>query len=103
MRLHKERDVVDARLSQPLDEDESKQLDKNFQIFSRNVQNVRLRLATDAFIPFKNFIKSYCVWLVIIIVHNLPPSMVPRPRSPTKDLNVYLRLLVDELNILWGT
>ncbi|XP_074352460.1 uncharacterized protein LOC141691589 [Apium graveolens] len=55
------------------------------------------------------------VWPVFVVVYNFPPSMcmkdpfifmpliIPGDRDPTKDLNVYLRPLIDELKMLWNT
>lgn len=52
---------------------------------------------------------SYSIWPVIVFSYNLPPNMcmrkeynfltlmVPGPYSPGKCLDVYMRLLIDEL------
>ena len=56
---------------------------------------------------------SYSMWPVILIPYNLPPWMrmkdpffmmsllIPRPSQPGKEIDVYLRPLVDELKELW--
>ena len=56
----------------------------------------------------------YSVWHVIVVVYNLSPSMcmkdpcmfmtllIPWKKSPTRDINVYLRPLIDELKELWS-
>ncbi|XP_074373648.1 uncharacterized protein LOC141713995 [Apium graveolens] len=80
----------------------------------KDIRNVRLGLATDGFPPYSNGTSGiYSVWPVVIFVYNLPPSMcmkdpymfmtllVPRPNDPGKNLNVYLRPLIDELIQLW--
>ncbi|KAL8124936.1 hypothetical protein AgCh_012563 [Apium graveolens] len=70
----------------------------------------------DGFDPFRDkHAKEYTVWPVVVVVYNLPPSMctkapymfmpllIPGPTDPTKDLQVYLRPLIDELKVLWNT
>ncbi|XP_074360755.1 uncharacterized protein LOC141701007 [Apium graveolens] len=116
MRWHKNRDVVEGQLTHPADGDEWKQFDRAFPSFANEVRNIKLGLATDGFEPFDNkHSKKYSVWLVFVVVYNLPPSMyikdpfifmpliILRDKDPTKDLNVYLRPLIDELKILWNT
>lgn len=56
---------------------------------------------------------SYSMWPVIVVPYNLPPWMcmkkqfsmitllIPGPVAPSKDLDVYLRPLIDELKELW--
>ncbi|XP_074323805.1 uncharacterized protein LOC141660714 [Apium graveolens] len=73
-------------------------------------------LSSDGFDPFRDaHAREYTVWPVIVVVYNLPPSMctkapymfmpllIPGPNDPTKDFHVYLRLLIDELKMLWCT
>lgn len=72
-----------------------------------------LGLVTDGFSPFNNFGQAYFVWPMIMVLYNLPPLMcmkdpylfmtllIPGSKSPIKDINVYLRPLVDELLMLW--
>lgn len=89
---------------------EWKTFDKKHLSFAQEVHNVRLGLATDGFNPFNGpYTKPYSTWPVIIVVYNLPPLMymenpnmfmsllIPGDKSPSKDINVNLRLLVDEL------
>lgn len=81
--------------------------------FYEERRNVRLGLATDGFNPFGHLSSVYSCWPVIIVPYNLPPSMcmkrefsmltvlIPGPKAPSKDIDVYLRPLVDELKELW--
>lgn len=113
MRWHHTRETVLGELSHPADGDEWKNFDRIYPDFSKEVRNVRLGLGTDGFDPFGPGSKPYSTWRVIIVVYNLPPWMcmkdpymfltllIPGDKSPAKDLNVYLRPLVDELKILW--
>ncbi|KAL8124816.1 hypothetical protein AgCh_012462 [Apium graveolens] len=114
MRWYKNRDVIEGQITHPADGDEWKRFDKEFPSFANKVRIFMLGLATDGFEPFHNkHSRKYSVWLVFIVVYNLPPSMcmkdqfifmpliIPGDRNPAKDLNVYLRPLIDELKILW--
>ncbi|GJR16547.1 hypothetical protein Tco_0799199 [Tanacetum coccineum] len=77
-------------------------------------RNVRLGLAADGFNPFGNLSQSYSMWPVILTTYNLPPwlcmkessfmltLLIPGPKSPGKDIDVYLRPLIDDLKVLWA-
>ncbi|GJS03510.1 hypothetical protein Tco_0320018 [Tanacetum coccineum] len=61
-----------------------------------------------------NLSQSYSMWPVILITYNLPPwlcmkessfmltLLIPGPKSPGKDIDVYLRPLIDDLKDLWA-
>nr|XP_017227573.1 PREDICTED: uncharacterized protein LOC108203286 [Daucus carota subsp. sativus] len=116
MTWHHDRVVAEDQLNHPADGDEWKQFDRRFPRFTKEIQNVRIGLASDGFDPFRDaHAREYTVWPVIVVVYNLPPSMctkapymfmpllIPGPSDPTKDFHVYLRPLIDELKILWHT
>nr|GEU66976.1 hypothetical protein [Tanacetum cinerariifolium] len=77
-------------------------------------RNVRLGLAANGFNPFGNLSQSYSMWPVILTTYNLHPWLcmkessfmltlsIPGPKSPGKDIDVYLRLLIDDLKDLWA-
>lgn len=56
---------------------------------------------------------SYSMWPVLVFPYNLPPwkcmkepflmmsLLIPGPKSPGKDIDAYLRPLVEELKELW--
>ncbi|KAM1429655.1 hypothetical protein ACFX2I_045826 [Malus domestica] len=56
---------------------------------------------------------DHSTWHVVLSVYNLPPWMCMKqpnlllsllilgPRSPGKEIDVYMRPLIDELNELW--
>ncbi|GJT69610.1 reverse transcriptase domain-containing protein [Tanacetum coccineum] len=81
---------------------------------SQKPRNVRLGLAVDGFNPFGNLSQSYSMWPVILTTYNLPPwlyikessfmltLLIHGPKSPGKDINVYLRPLIDDLKDLWA-
>ncbi|XP_028071761.1 uncharacterized protein LOC114274092 [Camellia sinensis] len=83
------------------------------KIFGSEPRNVRLGLAADGFNPFKAMNVSHSSWPVIIMPYNLPPwlcmkqphmmmtLLINGPFSPGNNIDVYLRLVVDELKELW--
>ena len=56
---------------------------------------------------------SYSMWPVVLTAYNLPPWLCMKdsyfiltllilgPQAPGKDMDVFLRLLIDELQDLW--
>ena len=70
-------------------------------------------LVVDGFNPFRNMSFSYSIWPVVMTAYNLPSwlctkepykmlnLLIPSPNDPGKDIDVFLRPLVDELKELW--
>ncbi|XP_076930815.1 uncharacterized protein LOC143595759 [Bidens hawaiensis] len=97
----------------PFDGSSWKEFDKKYPNFSREPRNVRLRLATDGFNPFGNMSLGHSTWSVVLTTYNLPPwlcmkessfmltLLIPGPKSPGKDMDIFLKPLVDELKPLW--
>ena len=97
----------------PADSPAWKFFDAKHKKFRDEPRNIRFGLATDGFNPFRNMNLSYSIWPVILIPYNFPPWMcmkdsnfilsvlVPGRKSPGKDIDVYLQLVVDELKDLW--
>ena len=115
MRWHKEKRLHDDNtLRHPADSEAWQHFDKQYDWFAEDSRNVRLGLASDGFNPFGNMSSSYSMWPVILMPYNLPPwlcmkesffmmsLLIPGPKSPGNDIDVYLRPLVDELNELWS-
>jgi hypothetical protein len=81
--------------------------------FSAESRNVRLGLCTKRFNPFGSFAAPYSCWPIILTVYNLPPGMcmrleliflsmvIPGPSNSRRNIDVCLRLLIDELMQLW--
>ncbi|XP_060974565.1 uncharacterized protein LOC133039673 [Cannabis sativa] len=114
MRWHKEKRVnTEGVLRHPADGEAWKEFDKQFPEFAKDPRNVRLGLATDGFNPFGNMSTSYSIWPVVLVPYNMPPwkcmkennfimaLLTPGPNSPGKEIDVYLRPLIDELKQLW--
>ena len=80
---------------------------------ARETRNVRLGLCTDGFNPFGSSRQQYSCWLVILTPYKPPPLMcmkkqymfltgiVPGPNNPKHKIDMSLRPLIHELNLLW--
>ncbi|KAF5459683.1 hypothetical protein F2P56_019609 [Juglans regia] len=114
MRWHLEARVEDPTcMRHPADSSVWKDFDHKHERFSQDPRNVRLALASDGFNPFNNLSKPYSIWPVLLVPYNLPPwscmkdpytmlsLLIPGPKSPGNDIDVFLRPLVDELKELW--
>ncbi|XP_048444073.1 uncharacterized protein LOC125479085 [Pyrus x bretschneideri] len=113
MRWHATECPKDEFMRHPSDSPAWKHLDNLYPDFASEIRNVRLGLASDGFNPFGKMRNDHSTWPVVLSVYNLPPWMcmkqpnlllsllIPRPRSPGKEIDVYMRPLIDELNELW--
>ncbi|XP_062119368.1 uncharacterized protein LOC133833127 [Humulus lupulus] len=114
MRWHKEvRKDEPGILRHPADGDAWKHFDKTYPEFAVDSRSVRMGLASDGFNPFSNMTSMYSLWPVILIPYNMPPwaspngtnylmsLLIPGPKSPGKDYDVFLRPLIEELKELW--
>ncbi|XP_060969955.1 uncharacterized protein LOC133037137 [Cannabis sativa] len=91
-----------------------KDFDAKHPEFAMDPRNVRLGLAADGFNPFGNMSLAYNMWPVVLANYNLPPwlcikdnyfslsTLIPGAKSPSKDMDIFLRTLVDELKELWN-
>nr|GFB35238.1 hypothetical protein [Tanacetum cinerariifolium] len=68
-----------------------KDFDTKYSDFAAEPRNIRLGFAADGFNPFGNLKSSFMLTLLI-----------PGPKSLGKDIDVYLRLLIDDLKDLWA-
>ena len=98
----------------PIDSTIWKSANMRYANFGQESRNVRLGLSTDGFNLFGNMSTNYSIWPVFLVPYNLPPSLcmrkefsmlsllIPGPRAPSDDIDVFLAPLVDELNELWA-
>ncbi|GKC03639.1 hypothetical protein Tco_0995249 [Tanacetum coccineum] len=103
-----------SKMQHPVDGRAWKNFNTQYPDFVADPRNVRLGLAVDGFNPFGNLSQSYSMWLVILTTYNLPPwlcmkesslmltLLIPGPKSLGKDIDVYLRPLIDDLKDLWA-
>ncbi|XP_042405093.1 uncharacterized protein LOC121995413 [Zingiber officinale] len=113
MQWHSKKRVSDGILRHPADSPTWKAFDERHAEFGVDPRNVRLGLTTDGFNPFKNQSMSYSTWPVVLMPYNLPPwesmkphsiilsTLIPGPKAPGNDIDVYLRPLLTELKDLW--
>ncbi|XP_056686230.1 uncharacterized protein [Spinacia oleracea] len=114
MRWHKDRKRVDKDvLRHPSDSKAWEKLDDSFPDFAADPRNVRLGLSTDGFNPGAHLGTKYSIWPVFLVPYNLPPWMcmtspyimlsllIPGPKSPGNDIDVFLEPLIDEFQELW--
>ncbi|MFS8034398.1 hypothetical protein Hanom_Chr17g01580711 [Helianthus anomalus] len=114
MRWHKEvRKDEQGVLRHPADGRAWKHFDDMYPKFADDSRSVRLGLSSDGFNPFSNMTTTHSMWPVILMPYNMPPwctmhksnyllsLLIPGPKSPGKDFDVFLRPLVDELKVLW--
>ncbi|XP_071739517.1 uncharacterized protein [Rutidosis leptorrhynchoides] len=104
----------EGKMRHPVDGRAWKEIDQRYPDFAQEPRNVRLGLAADGFNPFGNMNTAYSMWPVVLTTYNTPPwicmkesslmltMLIPGPKSPGKDIDVYLRPLVDELKALWS-
>nr|GFB70872.1 hypothetical protein [Tanacetum cinerariifolium] len=102
-----------GKMQHPVDGRAWKKFDTKYPDFAKEPRNVRLGLAADGFNPFGNLSQAYSMWPVILTTYNLPPwlcmkessfmltLLIPGPKSPGKDIDVYLRPLIEDLKVLW--
>ncbi|XP_076945935.1 uncharacterized protein LOC143617181 [Bidens hawaiensis] len=105
--------LEDGMMRHPVDGSSWKEFDRKYLNFSREHRNVRLGLAADGFNPFGNMSLAHSTWPVVLTTYNLPPwpcmkessfmlsLLIPGPKSPGKDMDVFLKPLVCELKHLW--
>lgn len=114
MRWHKEKRCdIPGELRHPADSEAWKDFDLNYPSFAEDARSIRLGLATDGFNPFGHSSKPHSTWPVFLVPYNLPPWMcmkeeymfmsllIPGPHGPGREIDVYLRPLIEELKTLW--
>lgn len=104
----------DGKMRHPVDSLAWDTVNKKWPQFASDPRNVRLGLATDGFNPFNNIAKSYSCWPVVLTIYNLPPwlcmseenlmltLLIPGPKKPGNDIDIYLQPLIDDLIELWN-
>ncbi|XP_024178852.2 uncharacterized protein LOC112184856 [Rosa chinensis] len=113
MTWHSTKRTKDGKLRHPADSPAWSKLDEMYPNFGNESRNVRLGLASDGFNPFGNMSTSHSTWPVVMTVYNLPPwlcmkqpyimlsLLIPGPKGPGNDIDIYLQPLVEELKNLW--
>ncbi|XP_042423430.1 uncharacterized protein LOC122011054 [Zingiber officinale] len=104
--------VVD-QLRHPVDSPSWKLVDHMWPDFGSEARNIRLALVADGINPHSNLRSRYSCWPIMLATYNLPPDMcmkrkfimlmmlISGPKQPGNDIDVYLEVLVDDLQLLW--
>ena len=94
----------------PADGEAWKHFDEVYSDFAKDERNLRLGLATDGFNPFSEQNSRYSMWPVFVVPYNLPPwacmqesnfmmaLLIPGPKSPGKDFDIFLEPLIEVFN-----
>ena len=97
----------------PANGEAGQDFDREFLDFVGDARNLRLGLATDGFNPFSEKNTKYSMWPVFVVPYNLPPwacteesnfmmaLLIPGPKSPGKDFDIFLEPLIEDLLELW--
>jgi hypothetical protein len=85
---------------------------EKYPYFALDARNTRFALCTDGMNPFGEMSGSHNTWSVTLCIY-IPPwlcmkqkfvmmlVLIPAPKQPGNDVDVYLRPLVEELLLLW--
>uniref|UniRef100_A0A2N9J4U7 Transposase n=1 Tax=Fagus sylvatica TaxID=28930 RepID=A0A2N9J4U7_FAGSY len=104
----------DNKIRHPVDSLAWKTINSKWPSFASDPRNLRFGLSSDGFNPFKDLSSRYSCWPVILVTYNLPPwlcmvkenlmltLLIPGPKQPGNDIDVYLEPLVEDLNELWS-
>ena len=100
--MHKEERSKDGKLRHPANGLAWKDFNRVYPDFAQDCRNVRLGLSSDGLNPFQTMSISHSTWPVMLMIYNLPRWMcmkseysilsllIPGPRSPGNDINIYL-------------
>jgi hypothetical protein len=100
-------------MSHPADVEAWEDLDRVYQDFAEDPRNLRLGMATDGFNPFSEQNSRYSMWHVFIVPYNIAPwscmqesnfmmaLLIPGPKSPGKDFDLFLEHVIEDLLDLW--
>nr|ABF99295.1 transposon protein, putative, CACTA, En/Spm sub-class [Oryza sativa Japonica Group] len=103
----------DGMLRHPADSIEWRNIDRKHKDFAADPRNMRICLCTDGMNPFGDMSSTHSTWPVLIANYNLPLwlcfkrkyimlcLLIQGPRQPGNDIDVFLELVIDDLEILW--
>ena len=100
-------------LRHPADGSQWRKVDRTFPTFANEARNIRFGLSTDGMNPFGEQSSGHSTWPVTLCIYNLPPwlcmkrklimmpVLIPGPKQPGNDIEVYLKPLIENLLLLW--
>ncbi|XP_042423409.1 uncharacterized protein LOC122011026 [Zingiber officinale] len=110
---HADSTRVVGQLRHPVDSPSWKLVDHMWPEFESEPRNLRLALAADGINPHSNLSSWYSCWPIMLVNYNLPPNMcmkrkyimltmlISGPKQPGNDIDVYLEVLIEDLQRLW--
>ena len=114
LRWHGEGRKKDGKLRDPADSPQWRTIDRTYPQFGGDVRNLRLSLCTDGMNSYGTLSSQWSTCPVILSIYNLPPwlcmkrkymilsLLIPGPKQPGNDIDVYLDPLLDDLKLLWN-
>jgi len=100
-------------LHHPSDTQQWKDFDAKYQEFHEDPKNVRFALSTDGMNSFCDRTSTHTTWPIILSIYHLPPWLCQKikyllliiiisgPKAPGIDIDVFLELLMQEMETLW--
>ncbi|XP_073049489.1 uncharacterized protein [Primulina eburnea] len=110
---HAETIGVPGQLHHPADSPSWKLVDHMWPDFESEPRNLRLALVANGINLYSNLSSQYSCWPIMLVTYNLPPNMcmkrkfimltmfISGPKQPGNDIDVYLDVLVEDLQRLW--
>ena len=115
LRWHSNNKSIDGKMRHPVDSPAWEAINAKWPEFSLEPHNLRLGLAADGINPYKNLSSTYSCWPAMLVLYNLSPLLcmkddftlltllIPGPRQPGNDIDIYLQPLIEELKELWNS
>nr|GFA39715.1 hypothetical protein [Tanacetum cinerariifolium] len=112
---HAEERKTDGKIRHVADSPQWKNIDRDFKKFGSEIKNIRFGLCSDVINPFKSLSSRHSTWPVLLCIYNLPPwlcmkrkyimmsLLIQGPKQSGKNIDVYLRPLIDDMIDLWET
>ena len=113
LRWHQANKSQDNKLRHHVDSVAWETIDRTYPLFASDPRNIRFGLSTDGFNPFQDRSTTYSCWPVILVIYNFPPWLcmskenlmlslvIPGPKQPGNEIDVYLAPLIEDLQELW--
>jgi len=114
LRWHADERICDGKLRHPADSPQWAKVDHDYPNFGKEPRNLRLALSTDGINPHGMQSNSHNTWPVVMIIYNLPPwlcmkrkfmmlsMLIPGPKQPGNDIDIYLAPLIEDLKDMWN-
>jgi hypothetical protein len=102
----------DGVIRHPADATQGRLFDRLYPSFGDDTRNVRVAMSTDGMNLVGRMSSRHITWPMLLCIYNLPPwlclkkyiimsMLIQRPKQHGNDIDVYCRLLEEELQTLW--